>query len=217
MGKIVRFFKLSFKCFRGLFLALKLLFNPEDLQTLIKLGDLLSDLPAYSVALTQLKKDPQAKILIEERYAQGIPSLHELKNYPEDSLGRAYYNQLTKFNLEPYVSTTIKSPSENIYLRERSREIHDIIHTVLDLGITTEEEAQVNAFFMVKGATPFTTIIVVGAFLHVIFKRPSELPRLIQMVQKSWNLASQAKSPFAIKWEEFMNRPLAEAKKELGI
>jgi ubiquinone biosynthesis protein Coq4 len=217
MGKVLRFFRLGAKYVRGFYLALKLLLNPEDLQTLIKLGDLLTDLPAYASALEQLKQDPKVQTLIETRYSPGIPTLAQLKDYPEESLGKAYYKQLTKYNLSPYVALNTKDKSENIYLRERSREIHDILHTVLDLGITTEEEAQLNAFFMVKGATPFTTIIVVGAFLHFLFKRPSELPKLIQMVRISWDMGSQMKSPFAIRWEEFMTKPMSDAKKELGL
>lgn len=214
---ILRFFKLFGKYLRGFYLAIRLFLRPEDLQTLIKLGNLLTDLPAYSSALSQLKADPEIKIMIETRYSPGIPTMDQLKLYPEESLGKAYYNQLSKYNLAPYVALPTKDMPENFYLRERSREIHDIIHTVLGLGITVEEEAQVNAFSMVKGATPFTTIIVVGAFLHFLFKRSSELPKLIQCVRKSWDMGTQMKSPFAIRWEEFMDRPINEVKKEMGF
>lgn len=217
MKKFFRFFGLAGKFIRGLYLATRLLLKPEDLQTLIKLGNILTDLPAYSSALSQLKADSEIRVIIENRYSPGIPTMDQLKLYPEGSLGKAYYNQLSKYNLAPYVALPTKDMPENFYLRERSREIHDIIHTVLGLGISVEEEAQVNAFSMVKGATPFTTIIVVGAFLHFLFKRPSELPKLIQCVRKSWDMGTQMKSPFAIRWEEFMDRPLNDVKKEMGF
>lgn len=217
MVGILRFFKLTGKFIRGFYLAIRLLLKPEDTPTLLKLGNLLTDLPAYSAALGQLKANPEIKKLIDARYSPGIPTMTQLKSYPEGSLGKAYYNQLSKYNLEPYVALPTKNESENVYLRERSREIHDIIHTVLGCGITVEEEAQVNAFNMVKGATPFTSIIVVGAILHFIFKRPSELPRVIELVKKSWDLGEKLKSPFEIKWEEYFARPMEEVQREMGF
>jgi ubiquinone biosynthesis protein Coq4 len=213
----VNIFQKVFLTIRGFYLAIKLLIFPEDLQTLIKLGDIFTALPAYEAALTQLKKDPEAAQLIAEKYSPGIPSLEELKELPKESLGYAYYTHLTKNKIAPYIARQCIRDSEKLYLRERQREIHDILHAVLDVGIEIPDEGKLNSMFMVKGASPFTTILVVGSFLHFVFKKPWELPVLIESVRTGWDIGTRAKSPFALRWEEMFLTPLEQVREKFGM
>jgi ubiquinone biosynthesis protein COQ4 len=210
------FFKKIFLSLRGLYLAIKLLLFPEDLQTLIKLGDIFTGLPAYESALKQVKLDTNAETLINERYSPGIPSIEELRNFPKDTLGYAYYAHLSKNNIAPYVSRPCIRDSDRLYLRERQREIHDILHAVLDVGIDIPDEGKLNSMFMVKGASPFTTILVVGSFLHFIFKKPTELPKLIENVRAGWEIGAKSKSPFAVRWEEQFEKPIEQVRKDFS-
>jgi ubiquinone biosynthesis protein Coq4 len=211
------FFKKLKLIIRGLYLSFKLLIRPEDLQTLIKLGDVFTELPAYEAALAQLKSDPEAATLIYEKYSPGIPSMEELKNFPKDTLGYAYYAHLSKNKIDPYISKPCLKKSDRLYLRERQREIHDILHAILDVGIDIPDEGKLNSMFMVKGASPFTTVLVVGSFFHFIFKRPTELPKLIENVRSGWEIGKKAKSPFAIRWEDRFSEPIEQVRKDFGI
>lgn len=83
---------------------------------------------------------------------------------------------------------------------------------MLNIGTTVEEEAKLNAIFMVKGCSPFTSVIVAGAFFHFLFKRPSELVKLTCEVNQGFNYGEQLRTPFAFRWEEHIHTPLSEVR-----
>lgn len=210
------FFNLPVKVCKAIYYGVRLFFRPHELDTLIQLANQLTDLKAFDEAVLHVKKDSQAHILITERYSPPPLDLEKLKTCAKGSFGLAYYHHMRHFGLTPYYAPDVSCVSEKIYLRERQRVIHDYVHALLDIGTTVEEEAKLNAIFMVKGCSPFTAVIVAGAFFHFLFKRPSELIKLTREVNQGFNYGEQFKTPFALKWEEHIHTPLSEVKSLLS-
>ncbi|AZZ38117.1 hypothetical protein CIK05_15350 [Bdellovibrio sp. qaytius] len=213
----LKIFRIPILICKAIYFAVRLFLRPHELDTLINLANQLTDLPAFDAAVEHLKQDASAKMLIEQRYSPGMPTLEELKNYPADTFGHDYYKHMSKYGLTVYPTKFTLDMPEKIYVRERQREIHDLVHALLDIGITVEEEAKLNAVFMPKGCSPFTSVIVAGAFFHFLFKRPKELIKLTQFVNDGFNYGETMASPFAIKWEEHFHTPTAQLQQLLGV
>lgn len=213
----LKIFRIPILISKASYYGVRLFLRPHELDTLINLANQLTELPAFDAAVEHLKTDAAAKALIEQRYSPGMPSLEELKNYPENSFGHDYYKHMTSYGLTVYPTKFTMDMPEKIYVRERQREVHDLVHALLDIGITVEEEAKLNAVFMPKGCSPFTSIIVAGAFLHFLFKRPKELIKLTRYVNDGFNFGEQMVSPFAVKWEEHFYTPTAQLQQLLGV
>jgi ubiquinone biosynthesis protein Coq4 len=213
----LKIFKTPILISKATYYGIRLFLRPQELNTLINLANQLTELPAFDSAVEHLKGDASAKSLIEQRYSPGMPSLEELKNYPANSFGYDYYKHMSLYGLTVYPTQFTSSMPEKIYVRERQREIHDLVHALLNIGITVEEEAKLNAVFMPKGCSPFTSVIVAGAFLHFLFKRPSELIKLTRYVNDGFNFGEKMVSPFAVKWEEHFYTPTSQLQQLLGV
>lgn len=206
------YFSIPGKVLKAMYYGVRLFLRPHELNTLIQLANQLTDLKAFDEAVLHVKEDAQAKALIAERYSPKPLNMEKLKTCAPGSFGLAYYNHMQAFGLTPYFAPDVSLASEKIYLRERQRVVHDYVHALLNIGTTVEEEAKLNAIFMVKGCSPFTSVIVAGAFFHFLFKRPSELVKLTREVNQGFNYGEQLRTPFAFRWEEHIHSPLSEVR-----
>lgn len=195
--------------------ALRILRDPKDIRALLKLGDLLSETEAFRFAADRLLRDPAVSRLAEERYSPGFPSIETLRGMPEGSLGQAFAAHMELNGLSPYPRSSRDSPDGRVYLRERQREIHDILHAVLGYGIDVADEAALNAFLMAQCPIPISTLIVAGSVIQTVFKNPNRLPSHLERIAEGWKIGKSARTPFAIRWEECWARPVTEMRHEL--
>jgi ubiquinone biosynthesis protein COQ4 len=207
---------------KGVYYGMRLLVRPADIRALLGLGDLLSETRAFDEFVERVQKDPDAQVLIRERYAPGLPALGELSAYPEGSLGLKLAEQMARFGLDLYPKRFANSSGSDrpgIYLRERQREIHDLLHTLLGQGIELSEEAHVNAFMMAQSGSPVSILVVCGAILRTVFciSKPSELSLLLRQVQAGYAQGLRARNIFGIRWEEKLGLSLEDAKRLLGV
>jgi ubiquinone biosynthesis protein COQ4 len=198
-------------------LALKVFRKPNDIHTLLKLGDLLSESPAFEAFVRQAKDIPEVRTKIEERYAPGLPTLEILRSYPNGSLGRGLAHHLDSGKLSLYPFPLKPALSEGEYLRERQREIHDLIHTLLGCGIEIHEEAMVNAFILGRTSSPISVLIVAGALVRTLFKAPQELRTLLRSVFEGYRLGQAAHCPFAYDWENSLTKPIEKVRQDFAL
>lgn len=217
MKPLFKFFKIISVISKILYLSLRILFRPEDIQSILKLGDLTTDTEGFKLYLSKALKDPEAYQLIEQRYSKGGFKMDELAKAPEGSLGAALYKHMTDFKLDPYHIAIQPGYSQGIYLRERQREIHDILHSVYGLGIDVKDEAQLNAIVMAQVFSPIATLIVAGSLIHTLFKTPSDLPALFEAIVNGFQQGKASKNVFSVKWEELMDQPLSLVRQSIRL
>ena len=164
-----RFLRLFSIFARATAYTVRLLITPKDIFTLLKLGDLLTESQAFELFLNRAEKDSGAAELIEKRYSVGIPSLDTLQTFPEGTLGHAFSQHMVLNNLQLYPLPIQPNISKKIYLRERQREIHDILHAVFGLGIDIKDEAQLNSILVAQSCPPISVVIVTGSILPVSY------------------------------------------------
>ena len=144
-----------------------------------------------------------------------LPPLSDFENYPKGSFGKAYFDHLTKNKLTNYTPHLNEESSDETYLRERKREIHDIIHTLLGRSISIKEEACVNAFMMAHTGVPISTVIVSGTILSTLLREPEKLNEMISEIIWGWNQGQKARSVFGYHWEEKFKEPLEQVRAEI--
>jgi ubiquinone biosynthesis protein Coq4 len=203
--------------FGGIYYALKILIVPKDITSILKLGNLLTETRAFDHCLSLAKSDQGARQLIDERYTRGGIVVETIKQAPKGTLGAAVLEHMNKFKLDPYELFMASEVNERIYLRERQREIHDILHCVFNLSIEIKDEAKLNAIVMAQVYSPIATLIVAGSVIHTLFKSPEALPKLIDAIIDGVEIGRKSASIFSIKWEELMYQPLEVAQHALEI
>lgn len=212
---MLRFLRLLSIYTRGVAYTFRLLLTPKDIFTLLKLGDLLTESQAFELFVNRAEKDAGAAALIEQRYSAGIPSISTLQTFPEGTLGHAFAQHMVQNNLQLYPLSIQPNCSKKVYLRERQREIHDILHAVFGLGIDIKDEAQLNSILVAQSCPPISVLIVAGSILQCLFKSPSQLPDLIEAIITGYSQGKSCKNVFALRWEEMMTWPLTKAKASL--
>ncbi|MDX1694847.1 MAG: Coq4 family protein [Ketobacteraceae bacterium] len=206
------------KIIKGIFLAIRLLLRPNGgIFALIELGNLIEDIRASKLAADIIMKDPGAEKLVAERYSKGLPDIATLGTYPEGSLGKELHLHLTRLDSDHYPVPLRKDYSEQIYIRERRREIHDLMHVVAGYDTTYKNEACLNAFVAAQGPMPICILIPIGVMLRYIFKFPNKLDELCNALIDAWQRGKAANSIFSIRWEEYLDQPLEDARVALFV
>ncbi len=215
--------KKSWIIIQGIYYSfLSIIRSKNRLHYLLKIGDLFTKTKANYISLEKIKEDPFSKDLIEKRYSLGIPPLTELKEYPKNSVGFLFYQLMTKEGLDLFPFVEKSNLSEIEYLRERRREIHDILHVVLDYDTSLKGEASLNTFLAAQSGMPISLLVTVGVILKYIFTKPHELFSLLESISNAWQRGKNSISPFSICWEEYLDCDVKEVqylliKKELNL
>ena len=193
---------------------LRLLIAPKkSIIPLIKLGNIISNSKAFDAATEKVIIIPEAKELIELRYGEGIPEIEELMQKPEGSFGITLGAFMKDLKLSRYPFPINKEYSKTVYLRERRRHIHDILHVVLDYDTSLEGEAKVNAFICGQAAFPIPVIISAGVLLISLFKFPDRVGQIYSDLTEAYQRGNNSPSIFSIRWEEKWNEPVEEMRK----
>lgn len=201
---------------RLLWFTLRALHRPSDIESLVKAGNLISEIQAFDVALKRVKSDPAARQLIQERYAPGQPSQSTLLALPVGSFGHEFAQMSIEQDLARYPYPVPFDCSERVYLRERRREIHDYLHLVLRYDNSLTGEACLNTFLAAQSAMPMTVLIPIGVTLRTLVTDPSGLGQLLDDLNNAWDRGKRCPSPFGVRWEDCLDLPLVEAVEILG-
>ncbi|MCG5062063.1 MAG: ubiquinone biosynthesis protein [Limnoraphis sp. WC205] len=196
---------------------LAMLAGDESLKPVLEMSEVLSKMPASEFTVKQLKNDPVAAEMIQERY-MALHNLDELLQYPEDSLGYIYASKMKEkgFRSEDlYASVSINSDTS--YIDARIGQTHDIWHIITGFETSEIDEIGLQAFYLVQFTNPMATMLIANALIAVTLFTPEELPELLSAIGKGWEMGSQAKPLFAQKWEENWEKPLTQWQTELNI
>lgn len=194
----------------GYYLFRLLLAPKSSLIPLLKLGNIISDSKAFDSAAEIVLNKPKAKELIEQKYGDGIPEVNKLLENPKGSFGLTLGDFMKEQKLDRYPFSIKEDYSSTIYLRERRRHIHDILHVVLEYDTSLEGEAKVNAFICGQAAFPIPVIISVGVLLISLFKFPTKVGQLYNDLTEAYQRGKGSPSIFGIRWEERWEEPIEE-------
>jgi ubiquinone biosynthesis protein COQ4 len=145
-----------------------------------------------------------------------------LAKLPQGSLGRAYHDFMTSENLsaEGLVEASkirdVPPPADDVtWFRERSRELHDLLHVTAGYGRDPLGEVCVVTFTFAQNRQKGLGVIgLVGAFRT---KRRLRDQPIWRAVWQAYRQGRRAKWLFDADWENLLPRPLDEVRAQFGI
>eukprot|EP00759_Apiculatamorpha_spiralis_P034071 PhF_6_TR35143/c0_g1_i1/m.51217/K18586/COQ4; ubiquinone biosynthesis protein COQ4 len=152
--------------------ALGALINPERGDLVATLGEVA--LPSYALTRmkNQMKRDVVGnQILLSQRTITDDQLLqwtqHPSGANPETLIG-AYVQYMQKNSFLPSGRSRVRfiTDPELAYVMQRYREVHDVMHALLGLGRTEEEEMLLKAIEWYQTGLPMTAMAACGAALR---------------------------------------------------
>jgi len=193
------------------------IFPGKNIYTVIKLGNVISQSEAAKKATQKVMEDDRAKQLVQQRYGAGIPTIESLLSYPENSFGYTLGKFMQTNELGCYPIPIDPNYSDEVYVRERRRQLHDIIHVAMGWDTSLEGEAKVNAFVVGQAAFPISIIISAGVLIIGIFKFPGRIQQIYHDLVDAHLLGKNSRSIFSIKWEEVLDQPIEHIRALLEV
>ncbi|MEL6535742.1 MAG: Coq4 family protein [Bacteroidota bacterium] len=211
-------FRNFWRTLKGLYYLLRLALAPKSsILPLLKLGNLISESKAFAKAAHGSMQVESIAARIQERYGPGIPDPEALIKNPEGSLGHSLGTFMKKNELQAYPFPIQADYSTEVYLRERRREIHDILHVVLGYDTSLEGEAQLNAFLSGQSAYPIPVIISAGVLLLSVRRQPDRVDHIYELIMRAYLRGKEAQAVLGVRWEDHWATPLAELRDQLQL
>lgn len=189
--------------------------QPEDFRSLLKLGDVIAETNWFVMATKKFREQDQFQ-LMQKKYSPTIPSLENLKKYPKNSLGFQFAefmvgNHLTTYDFEVPVT------GDAVWLRERSRRVHDFLHVLLEKGISVEDEICLNAYLVYSIQAPISCLIMYGGLFRLMLTdfRTFLSTRKEILKIKQWSQANPCLLTLPI--EEMLDTDTSKLRQTIGL
>ena len=207
------------------FLKIKDMVAGVGLETsnVFDLEDALKDSPLMQKCLAEVRNDPASAKALEERYIGEDLNLEKLLEMPPHSLGWTYAKVLSALNYDPQFYRARDIRSDIDYITHRIRKTHDLHHILT--GFSFDDYGELGVISVTAGQIsypPFILISLLSSLLVYLTDHrdpgvDDQLEYNFDIVSAGIRMARQVKPLFPIKWEEGLERPLDEWRRELNI
>ncbi|KAK5164351.1 Ubiquinone biosynthesis protein [Saxophila tyrrhenica] len=194
------------------------LFNPYRHDLIASLGEATAK-PYFITRLHRaMLQDPTGRRILRDRprITSKNMRLEELREYPENSVGRAYAAWLDREGVTPDTRDPVRyiDDPEEAYVMQRYRETHDFTHAITGLPVIIEGELAVKAFEFANTLLPMTALSLV-AYVRL---KPVERERFWS-VYFPWAVRNGLKAEEVVNvyWEEELETDVDVLRARLGI
>lgn len=197
-----------------------LLRDREDTRQVFLLIDALRG----KTTLRQLERFRQtefgrAALADRRRLLDRLNDRETLAKLPAGTLGRAYYEFMAAENLSAEglvkASTIPESSDDQIWFRERTREMHDLLHIVTGYGRDPLGEACVVAFTYAQSGQKGLAVIAIVAARRVSRALPGQPGR--RAIFEAYRRGRAATWLVGVDWESLLERPVEDVRAQFGI
>ena len=173
-----------------------------------------------------MSSEPSGEKLLRERPAllDVLRDRSTLEALPEGTLGHEYRKFCLREGLEPDGFVEVgEAGSQAIddvlvrYAAHRFRDSHDVWHVACGFGADLAGEAAILAFYSVQTRSPGLFLLLIGAMLHSFVVGKAAGKTMRRLARFGWRSGKRARPLAAAPWEEWIGRPLADVRAELGI
>jgi ubiquinone biosynthesis protein COQ4 len=142
------------------------LFNPYRHDLIASLGEATAKPYFISRLHRAMLSNPDGRRILRDRprITSKNMRLEELREYPENSVGRAYAAWLDREGVTPDTRDPVRyiDDPEEAYVMQRYRETHDFTHAITGLPVIIEGELAVKAFEFANTLLPMTALSLVA-------------------------------------------------------
>lgn len=175
-----------------------------------------------------LHRMPGAEAFLAERYLPPIITLDDLQQCPEGSLGHAYLRWILDNGLLPdlaqrqhaYFNGLVESgrldrmPDDVQYAFLRGFMLHDYLHTITGFHSDIPGELGMAAFHHAQLRSTYHAMRIAVTTAHVAFVNPRFTATIMDAISNGWLMGQRWKNLHFVKWEEQLDRPLADIRAE---
>ncbi|KAK3046280.1 Ubiquinone biosynthesis protein [Extremus antarcticus] len=194
------------------------LLNPHRHDLIAALGEATASPYFISRLHRAMLANPTGRRILRERprITSKTMRLEELREYPENSVGRAYAEWLDREGVTPDTRDGVRyiDNEEEAYVMQRYRETHDFTHAITGLPVIIEGELAVKAFEFANTLLPMTALSLV-AFVRL---KKAERARFWS-VYLPWAVRNGLKAEEVVNvyWEEELGTDVGVLRGRLGI
>ena len=191
--------------------TVRVLRDSNQTLEIFRVGELTGG-PMYRRQMRILAQEPAMERLLRERPEIGPDAVDfdALRQLPADTLGGAYVRHLDAHGLSisPELTATRFTEDPDIaYLIRRWRQIHDVLHTLLGIGVSGHEEVLVHAFSWGQLRLPVSAMIMCfGSIKHMILE--GRWNALRRELYRAYRGGRDADPLLPVMWEDIWNEPL---------
>ena len=177
----------------------------------------------YRVLRDKIRAYPGGAELLAEKPAMSalLNDWEQLRQLPEGSVGREYLawaerEQLTVQGLEEAVAPVFaRMPTEELeFVRNRSRDLHDLFHVLTGYGRDSGGETALLVFSSIQHGNKSLRVLSWVGLLRSAFKGRFDIVRLRHRAR---HRARQAELLIAQPWHLLLDQPLDVVRAELGL
>lgn len=193
--------------------------DPTNGNAVSEVGD-LSNMNSLGYIKEKMKIDKIGKLILDEkpRIRDNIIDLKKLKEYDENTLGKHYYNFMSKHEFKAEERPLIKyyDDLENAYILQRYREVHDFFHVLLEYDIEVVDEIAIKIYESLHLKLPSCSISALFASLKLF--ENGEIIKLTSLYipHIKYN-AENNKFLMNVYFEKLLDKDINEVRKSLNL
>jgi ubiquinone biosynthesis protein COQ4 len=190
----------------------------KDPNNVFDLSDRFNTSRAMQLCIQAIQQDHASSQLVKERYVGPPYDLESLLKLPKDSLGWTYAKVLSTLAYDPqFYRTPTAFNSDAEYISFRVYKTHDLHHILTGFMLDNLGELGVISVTAAQTRFPAFLFLDIVSFLSNFFTAEKLYSDAFNLVSKGIEMGQAAKPLFPVKWEEGLDRPIAEWREELNI
>ena len=180
---------------------------------------------------TQLAADRVFSAFVDAAYFAEPLDLGELAAMPDGSLGRAYRDWIIDNDLTAQIAVDYRHfhrmladsgrlegmPEELQYAVLRGFQLHDFLHVLTGYDSSPRGEIGLQAFSLAQFQFPYFAMWISTTTAQMTYLRPQSIVPLMDSICDGWQLGRRTAQISLHRWEDELERPLAEIRDEWSI
>lgn len=186
--------------------------------------------PAIDQYQANLHAMPNAEAFLAERYLPEPITIEDLEAYAQGTLGHAYKSWIVDNNLmadlaqnqHKYFYGLVEDgrldrmPDDVKFMFVRGFMLHDYLHTITGFGPDVPGELGMAGFHHAQMRGNYHAFRIAVTTAHVGFVNPMFIETTMDAMAGGWIMGRKWKNLHFTKWEEQLDRPLADIRAEYG-
>lgn len=187
--------------------------------------------PVKAKYLADFETLPAQRRFVEEGWYAEPLDLDALAELPEGSLGRAYREFIVANGLERNIATNYRRFHEHLakagfldgmpepvrYAVLRGFQTHDFQHVVTGFDSSPGGEIALQAFCLAQIRFPYFAMWMSVVATRMTFVDPDVIRPAMDAITAGWQLGRRVGNIQFERWEELLDRPLAELRRRHGL
>jgi ubiquinone biosynthesis protein COQ4 len=192
--------------------------DPRRLETVFQIADKLIPMSHRERSAKKMRALSSTADLAFANKVRITPiRLEDFRQYPEGTLGHAYYNFMMEQNLSPDSIPRLADNTDANYYMATSYETHDIWHVVTGFDTNVAGELGLQAFYTAQNPVGLSEVILLGGFLNALLFKQTDLIYRIREFRRGRRMGKAAQNLVGVNWDLYWNMPLAEVREKFKV